>query len=627
MKIFIKIAIRILPVIVVLTLLYIGYLHFWGDRSQNTWFGRKYSQADIKAESAKAYAFFESYYDSILTMNPELESSLAIKDQQNKWTDLSEDALDRRLAFYKKSLQYLNDSILLDRLDSANQISYLVLERQLNIKLEADKYRHFDYPVSLMHGVQIEIVDLLIQQHQIQDKKDAWAYISRLKAVPEKIEQLISALIVREEKGVLLPKFLFPKIIDACREIISGFPYNPVGLKKNVIYQDFLEKVTRLSTVDKQIQKDLLDSCKASLKNQLKPAYQKLIELLKNQAQKANNNAGYWKVQDGENYYAFKLKEQTFTQLSANEVYDLGTEEIQRIHKEMITLKDKIGFQGTLKAFFNHLRSANQFYFPNTAKGKQAYLEEANQILDSIVLALPKVFNPIVNQRISLKDVNAFSAIYGPKSSYSAYYSSPDTWNAIYFINLNNLEALPKYQIEALVYKDAIPGRHTQISFARKQSQLPRFRRFAQGATAFTEGWSLYAANIPKELGFYTDPYSDFGRLAMELWHACALVVDVGIHTKRWTREQAIQFYLSNAANVESDCIKMVEDQIVSPASATAAKIGMISILELKQKAKTALADKFNLKDFHDVVLKNGAISLQILEDLVDGYIKAKKAK
>lgn len=627
MKIFLKIAIRILPVIAVFTLLYIGYLHFWGDRSQNTWFGRRHSLADIKVESAKAYKFFESYYDSILLMSPEQQSRIGIKETQDKWDDVSEKAMDRRIEFYKKSLAYLMDSLRLDRLDSVNQVSYLLLEDYLKTAIEGDKYRHYNYPVSQIYGLHTQTVSFLLDVHTIESKADAIAYIARLKGITSKFGDLIDGLKAREDKAVMLPRFLYPQILEVCNNIISGHPYGLLPLKKNVLYDDFETKVANLSTLQTAQKKQLLDSCKQALLLYVGPAYRDLIAVLKAQEKKASDNAGYWKMLGGDEYYIFKLKQLTTTQLTPDEIYDLGNEEIQRIQKEMEALQQKIGFKGTLKDFFAFIRESKQFYYPNTPQGRAAYIAQTTEIIDSMRRRLPELLHSLPSVRLSVKAVETYCEKAAVKVFYYQPFLTETNRIGIYYINTLDMTMLPKYQMEALAYQKGIPGHHIQSAMAQEMEKLPRFRRYAQNYAAYIYGWELYAGQIPKEMGFYRDPYSDFGRLAIELWRACGLVVDVGIHNKRWTREQAIQFYQSNSPNSISDCIKTVEQHLVAPAETIAYKVGMISMLELRKKAKDALGDKFDIRDFHDIILKNGAVPLTILEDLVDAFIKKTKNK
>ena len=237
--------------------------------------------------------------------------------------------------------------------------------------------------------------------------------------------------------------------------------------------------------------------------------------------------------------------------------------------------------------------------------------------LDSLFLTKPKA-------KLKVKAVESFRE----KSAGKAFYQQPapdGSRPGIYYANLYDMAAMPSYQMAALAYHEGIPGHHMQIAIKQELTDIPKFRKFG-GYTAYTEGWGLYSEMIPKEIGLYQDPYSDFGRLAMELWRACRLVVDTGIHTKKWTREQGIEYYVTNTPNAKSDAVKMVERHIVMPSQATAYKIGMMKIIELREKSRKLLGDKFDIKEFHDIVLKNGPVPLNVLSELVDSYIESSKA-
>ncbi len=619
---FIKITIRILPVFAILVLAYVLYLNYYGDRSQN-WFGGRYSKADIIVESKKANAFFERYYDTVLTMSPQLQSSLGIKTQQDKWDDLSEEAAQKRYEFNLKNLKYLQDSLRTEGLDSTTSISFLLLEKQLEQEIEGFKYRHFDYPVNQMHGLHTESISFLINSHPIDNEKDALDYLKRLNGLDLRINQILEQLQLREATGAIPPRFLFPKLIDDCVNIVSGAPLNP-GLKKNVIYEDFENKLNRVADFDSNRKKILLDNCKAVLQNTVLPAYGRLINYLRNTETKAISAPGLWKMKEGEECYAFRLKEQSSSDLSPEAIYDLGNDEIQRIQSEMGDIIKKLNFRGDLQEFFKFMRESQQFYYPNSPAGKAEYLKKATAIIDSMRLQLPKLFNIMPKAAITVKAVESYREMSAGKAFYEV--PAPDgSRPGHYYVNTFDMRIVPKYQMEALAYHEGIPGHHLQLALAQEMTNLPRFRRYSQDYNAYVEGWGLYAELLPKEIGFYKDPYSDFGRLAMELWRACRLVVDVGIHSKRWTREQAIQFYKNNTPNSEADCIKMVDRHIVMPGQAAAYKIGMMAILELREKSKKELGDKFDIRDFHDVVLKNGAVPLSVLEDLVMEYIKNNK--
>ncbi|MEM7040632.1 MAG: DUF885 domain-containing protein, partial [Bacteroidota bacterium] len=331
------------------------------------------------------------------------------------------------------------------------------------------------------------------------------------------------------------------------------------------------------------------------------------------------------KFPDGENFYNFALQRTTTTDLSAQEIHQTGLAEVARIHDEMRAIMQKVGFKGNLSAFFDFMRTDKQFYYPNTPEGKEQYLARAVDIIDSMRVRLDQLFITQPKAELIVKPVEA----YREKSAGKAFYNQPapdGSRPGTYYANLYDMANMPTYQMEALAYHEAIPGHHMQLSIAMELDGIAKFRKH-EHFTAYIEGWALYTEFIPKSMGFYSDPYSDFGRLAMELWRACRLVVDTGIHWKKWSREKAIKYLKDNTPNPEGDIVKAIERYIVMPSQATAYKIGMLKIQELRAKAETAMGDQFDVRKFHDVILTNGSVPLNILEELVDDYIATKDAQ
>ena len=314
----------------------------------------------------------------------------------------------------------------------------------------------------------------------------------------------------------------------------------------------------------------------------------------------------------------------TTTDMTADEIHNLGLAEMDRIHDEMRAIMAEVGFEGSLQDFFEFTRLDPQFFYPNTPEGKEDYLTEATAMIDTMRESLPSMFSTFPKADLIVKAVEPFRE----QSAGKAFYQRPapdGSRPGTYYANLYDTASMPIYQMEALAYHEGIPGHHMQIAIAQELPDIPKFRRYG-GYTAYTEGWGLYSEYFPKEFGFYDDPYSDFGRLAMELWRAARLVVDTGIHDKQWTREQAIDYLMTNTPNPEGDCIKAIERYIVMPGQATAYKIGMLKILELREHARTELGDEFNIAEYHDIVLRQGAVPLATLEALVDAWIADKQA-
>ena len=581
---------------------------------------RTYTENEITAESKKVNAFFEKSFEEQVDLSPELQTRLGIKKDYDKLDNDSPEADAKKLALQKKELIWLTDSVNVEALSKEVLLSYKLFKKKVENNIVDYKYRLYNYPVNQMFGAQSGKPAFLINMHRIDDISDANAYISRLNEFNKYFTQLIKNLEAREAAGIVPPKFVFNKVIEDSENILKGKPFDNAD-EKSTLLKDFSEKVSNLD-IDTKTKSNLETLAKQALLTSVKPAYNSLISFIKKQKERANSDHGAWKFPDGKAFYNNALKRTTTTDLTANEIHEIGLSEVARIHKEMNIIRNKVGFKGTLQDFFQFMKTDKQFYYKADKQGKAAYLKKAVNLIDSMETRLDEIFITKPKASIIVKAVESFRE----KSAGKAFYNRPAADGSrpgIYYANLYDMESMPIYQMEALAYHEGIPGHHMQLAIQQELKEVPLFRKFG-GYTAYTEGWGLYSEFIPKEMGFYVDPYSDFGRLAMELWRACRLVVDTGIHAKKWTREEGIAYYTENTPNAELDVIKMVERHIVMPSQATAYKIGMLKILELRTKAKNALGDQFDIRDFHEVVIAQGAIPLNILEEFVNDYITSK---
>ena len=582
---------------------------------------RIYTENEITAESKKVNAFLEKSFEERVNLSPEFQTSLGIKKDYDKLDNDSPEADAKKLASQKKELIWLTDSVNVEALSKEALLSYKLFKKKVENNIADYKYRLYNYPVNQMFGAQSGKPAFLINMHRIDDISDANAYISRLNEFEKYFTQLIKNLEAREAAGIVPPKFVFNKVIEDSENILIGKPFDNAD-KKSTLLKDFSEKVSNLD-IDTKTKSNLETLAKQALLTSVKPAYNSLISFIKKQKERANSDHGAWKFPDGKAFYNNALKRTTTTDLTANEIHEIGLSEVARIHKEMNIIRNKVGFKGTLQDFFQFMKTDKQFYYKADKQGKAAYLKKAVNLIDSMETRLDEIFITKPKASIIVKAVESFRE----KSAGKAFYNRPAADGSrpgIYYANLYDMESMPIYQMEALAYHEGIPGHHMQLAIQQELKEVPLFRKFG-GYTAYTEGWGLYSEFIPKEMGFYADPYSDFGRLAMELWRACRLVVDTGIHAKKWTREEGIAYYTENTPNAELDVIKMVERHIVMPSQATAYKIGMLKILELRTKAKNALGDQFDIRDFHEVVIAQGAIPLNILEEFVNDYITSKQ--
>ncbi|GMM83314.1 DUF885 domain-containing protein [Pseudoalteromonas sp. MTN2-4] len=574
----------------------------------------------VQSEVEKANALFEEVFMNGVMRSPVYQTYMGIKKDYDKWDDDSEERALEDLALAKKDLGRLN-AIDRSKLDANTQVSYDLMKQRLEDGIADFKWRYHNYPVNQMFGTHSMVPAFLINQHQITNVEDAKAYISRLNGVTKVFDQLIDSLEIRAQKGIIAPKFVFPHVIESSKNIIKGAPFEKGD--DSTLLADFKRKVNKLEIADSE-KAALINEATEALNTAIKPSYNKLINYLAKLEKKADTRDGAWKFPEGEAFFNNALARTTTTELTAKEIHEIGLAEVARIHDEMRAIKEKVGFKGDLKAFMEFMKTDKQFYLPNTEEGKEKYLKDATAMIDNLKSRLDELFIVKPKADMIVKRVEAFRE----KAAGKAFYQQPapdGSRPGIYYANLYDMEAMPTYQMEALAYHEGIPGHHMQIAIAQELEGVPKFRKFG-GYTAYIEGWGLYSELVPKEMGLYEDPYSDFGRLAMELWRACRLVVDTGIHAMKWTRQEGIDYYVNNTPNAKSDGVKMVERHIVMPSQATAYKVGMLKILELREDAKKELGDKFDIRQFHDVVLKNGPVPLNVLEKFVDEWVASKKA-
>jgi uncharacterized protein (DUF885 family) len=574
---------------------------------------------DVSAND-RADSFFEKSFQESLAQSPMFQSYLGIKDNQDKWDDLSEEKAEENLEITRRQLKELRSTINPDLLDEQTLISYRLFEKNAEDEIDLYKWRYHDYPVNQMHGVQSQIPSFLINIHRVSDKQDAEDYISRLNGVTGLLSQVIANMKMRTEMKIVPPRFVFPYVISDSRNVIKGNPFEQSS-EDSTLLADFKSKVNALK-IEQTEKDDLIRRASKALENKVGPAFEEMIAYLQALEKTATTDDGAWKFPDGEAFYNAALRQTTTTNLTADEIHQIGLREVARIQNEMHSIMDQVGFKGSLKEFFKFTREDKQFYYPDTAEGRQAYLSKAKSIIETMESHLDQVFITKPKDKIVVKAVEAFRE----KSAGKAFYQDPapdGSRPGTYYANLYRMADMPNYQMEALAYHEGIPGHHLQGSISNQLKDIPKFRKFGY-FTAYGEGWGLYSEYLPKEMGFYEDPYSDFGRLAMEIWRACRLVVDTGIHAKRWTREQAIQYLDENTPNPHGDIVKAIERYIVLPSQATAYKIGMMKILELREAARQQLGDGFDIREFHDVILKNGALPLDVLEEVVNSWVANK---
>lgn len=574
-----------------------------------------------QSESQKLATYFADEFESDLKRSPLSQSYLGYKWDYDKWDTITEEHTEENIQILKQRLQKL-DTFDQSSLNAQEKLSLQVAKVDLERKLANDKFRHHTYIMHQFRAFHTMVPSFLINIHTVADLSDAQAYVSRLNGVQKMFEQVVEQMKIRQELGVFPPKWAYDQMIQASSNVISGNPFNESS-NDSSIWADFKGKVDKLALSNAE-KSGLINSARDALQNSVMPAYEKLIEELTAQRALSPEGDGVWRLPDGGDWYQNRLEWFTTTDLTADEVHNIGLENVERIHNAMRGIMEQVKFEGSLDEFFKFMRTDKQFNYPNTDAGREQYMLDAKALIDTMEQKIPLYFGLKPEARMIVKRVEAFRE----KSAGKAFYQSPSKDGSrpgTYYANLYNMQDMPTYQMEALAYHEGIPGHHMQRAIAQELEGIPEFQKYVS-FTAYTEGWGLYTEELAKDMGFYQDPYSDFGRLAMELWRACRLVVDTGIHAKKWSREKAIDYLIANTPNPENDSVKAIERYIAMPGQATAYMIGKLKIMELRAMAMEELGDEFDIRGFHDEILKDGPVPLNILENKIQSWVESQKS-
>jgi uncharacterized protein (DUF885 family) len=576
-------------------------------------------EAATSGPDATANAFFERALDERLLLDPVTATSLGLRVGYDRWPDASEAGDAERLALAERHLAELR-KFDPAKLDDAARLSWEVFEANEERRIARHRWRNHGYLFD-KNGAQASVPAFLINTHRIESDADAVAYVKRLEGIRPYFAQQLERARAMAKQDIAPPKFVYPYVIEDAGNIIKGRPFDAGG-SDSPLLADFRGKLEKLP-IEQARRETLIGEAERALVASVKPAYEDVIAWAREAGKTATTDDGVWKLPDGAAYYDFLLRNFTTTDLTAEQIHAIGLREVARIHGEMRGIMRQVGFKGDLAAFFDFMRTDAQFYYPDTDAGRAAWIAEAGKHISAMRAKLPELFVTLPKAEVVVKAVEPFRE----KSAGKAFYQRPSLDGSrpgIFYGNLYQMKEMPKYELEALVYHEAIPGHHMQNAIALEESSLPRFRR-AGGFTAYGEGWGLYSERLGKEVGFYADPWSEFGRLALELHRAVRLVVDTGLHSKRWTREATIRYHVENSPTGEEAAIRATERYILNPGQATAYMIGMLKIVELREKAAAALGTKFDKREFHDLVLRTGSVPLTVLESEVQRWVDAKK--
>jgi uncharacterized protein (DUF885 family) len=563
------------------------------------------AQATLDA-TARLEALLEHEWQRDLADNPLTASYRGDTRYDDRWPDIGPSALEARNG---ADAQVLADLARIPRaaLSSADQLTYDLFRIEYENRVAAASFHPEYYKFSAREGPQS--LNETAEQMPFEKAADYDTWLRRLVALPAYLDQYSALLKRAASEKRTQPRVIMERVLPQLQMQVVGNPEDSPFFERFRQYPDAVPEADR---------QRLTAEARSVIADAVIPAYRRFTGVFRDEYLPAcRDSVGIWDTPDGRAYYANRARYHTTTALTPERIHEIGLAEVARNRAEMLAVVKEVGFNGTLQQFFVHLRTDPQFYYATADELFHAYVYAAKMIEPE----LPKLFGKLYRTPYGLRVIPATSA---PNTT-TAYYNGPSIDGkrpGYYYVNLYRPEVRPKYEIEVLTVHEAVPGHHLQIALAQEQTGLPKFRRFYD-VTAYAEGWALYSERLGYDIGLYKDPYSRFGQLTYDQWRAVRLVVDTGIHHMGWTRQQAIDYFLANAAKTEADVVNEIDRYIGWPGQALAYKIGQLKILELRERAKAALGDRFDIRAFHDTLLATGAVPLDIVERTIDAWIEA----
>ena len=574
-------------------------------------------------EDQRLATFFDELFERDISQNPEFQAYLGRKTEDyGRWNDYSDAFAQLENQQTAADLERLRAEFDYEALSENAKVSYRIFEYNQERDLRNFEWRFHNYAISPMNDIASSLPTFLQNIHKIETRQDAVDYISRLAGIQTVMQQIIEQLRDSEAIGVIPPMMVYPKVLPGAQNVLKGAPFEETA-EDGILLADFRGKLESLE-LDPEEKAILLNDAANALSGSFRNAYQSLINELLRLQTIADNDHGVWSLPDGEAFYNNRIQNWTTVTRSPEELHQLGLSEVARIRADMKQIMNEVGFEGDLAAFFEYVRTNPENYYENTEEGRQEYIREATALIEGIYDIADQYFNVLPKAALEVRRVEPWREA----GSSTAFYNRPSPDGSrpgIYYINQQNMNAVQKHIMNSLAYHEGAPGHHFQIAIQQELQGIPKFRLFG-GYSAYSEGWALYSERLAFEAGLYEGmPMRDFGRLAEEMKRAVRLVVDTGMHHKKWPLEQSIEYMTDNTPMAPADIDRQIKRYYVLPGQALSYKVGMLNILELRERAIEQLGEDFDIREFHDAILKNGAVPMQVLDEVVDNYIRAKK--
>ena len=603
-----------------ITIRYISYLLFLGLMITSLYFMNLFSKRPLSIDHYLAKELIIGVLDS-----PEYMTYLGIFDGYGKILghnkSLSIDSLEESELDYIDNLETLatlkryNFNDLSDTQKITHKIA--IFDTENDIK-EFEEFRYHSYPFNQISGNHLGLVEFMTDTHPIRNVREAEDYIERVKLFDESLSANLIWLEEQKKLGIFAPKFVFDHVIRQLYELIN---YKD---DQNPLMQIFVKKISSLSIDDDQVS-NLVSELSAVIKSDVKPGFKLILDYMEENYVNSNVNHGVWSLPNGNEFYALRLRSYTTTNYTAEEIHQIGLDEVARIGNRMKEIFLELGYEVNrpIGKMMNELNENPEFLYEDTPNRKEIVIKDYNKMVKEAEKDVRPYFEKFPKSPVEVRAVPEYSE----KTAAGGYYQAPSLDGSrpgVFYANLYDIKQTPKFGMRTLTFHEAVPGHHFQIALNQENEDLTLYRKLGYRTSAYTEGWALYSEQLAVEVGMTKDLYDELGVLQSEMFRANRLVVDTGIHYKKWTREKAMEYMKETTGMSDTEVRVEIERYIVWPAQATSYKMGMLQILELRDKAKNEMGDKFDLKQFHSIVLDQGIVPLFILEDLINEWIKSK---
>ena len=606
-----------------ITMRYIGYLLFLGLMITSLYFMNLFSKRPLSIDHYLAKELIIGVLDS-----PEYMTYLGIFDDYGKILghnkSLSIDSLEESELDYIDNLETLATLKRYDfnDLSDIQKITHkiAIFDTENDIK-EFEEFRYHSYPFNQISGNHLGLVEFMTDTHPIRNVREAEDYIERVKLFDESLSANLIWLEEQKKLGIFAPKFVFDHVIRQLYELIN---YKD---DENPLMQIFIKKISSLGINDDQVN-NLVSELSAVIKSDVKPGFKLILDYMEENYVSSNVNHGVWSLPNGNEFYALRLRSYTTTNYTAEEIHQIGLSEVARIGNRMKEIFLELGYEVNkpIGKMMNELNENPEFLYEDTPDRKEIVIKDYNKMVKEAEEDVRPYFEKFPKSPVEVRAVPEYSE----KTAAGGYYQAPSLDGSrpgVFYANLYDIKQTPKFGMRTLTFHEAVPGHHFQIALNQENEDLTLYRKLGYRTSAYTEGWALYSEQLAVEVGMTKDLYDELGVLQSEMFRANRLVVDTGIHYKKWTREKAMEYMKETTGMSDTEVRVEIERYIVWPAQATSYKMGMLQILELRDRAKNEMGDKFDLKQFHSIVLDQGIVPLFILEDLIDEWIKSKNTQ